>query len=336
MFYIYYNSENQKNVVTYYYMSVIEQAILKSGGKVKELFHCPEKVEQDDSIVTLDAYSFWKSYRRHPKHTILWIQGIIPEETRMKKMNFFMKWLLIVLYIYCEKFALKHCDLLLFVSEGMLNHYREKYGYKGNNYVIMPCSNEKEIYPNAFYDEKYSKPVFMYSGDINEWQCFDEMLILYKKIKEVIPASELRVYTWKQSLAKKKFEQYGVEATVECKKQEELNDAIKSAKYGFLIRKDVDVNNVASPTKMSTYISNGIIPIFSECIGDYAKWLGELHYAVVLGNKYEGMEKVFDLEKETIRSENVKKEYELVFSNYYNSNRYVDLIANKMISLDLI
>lgn len=335
MFYIYYNSEEQKNVVTYYYMSVIEQAIARIGCEVKELFHCPQKVDSNDTIVTLDVYSFWKSYRKHPKHTILWIQGIMPEETKMKNMNFFMKYLLIILYTFCEKFAFKHCDLILFVSEGMLNHYRRKYGYKGNNYIIMPCSNEKELYQNAFYDDKYSKPVFMYSGDINEWQCFDEMLILYKKIKEVIPASELRVYTWKQDLAKKKFEQYGVDATVECKKQEELNDAIKSAKYGFLIRKDVAVNNVASPTKMSTYISNGIIPLFSSCIGDYAKHIGALHYSVPLGNNSEGIEKVFELEKGVIHSKDVKSEYEKVFEGYYNSHLYVSKIAEKMQSLGI-
>ena len=57
-----------------------------------------------------------------------------------------------------------------------------------------------------------------------------------------------------------------------------------------ITRKDIAINKVATPTKMSSYLANGIIPIFSDIIGDFNKVMGKLKYTVPVGQNYEGLE----------------------------------------------
>ena len=53
-------------------------------------------------------------------------------------------------------------------------------------------------------------------------------------------------------------------------KAEELANYYKKAHYGFVLRDDIPVNNVACPTKLVEYMNYGIIPIvLSDEIGDF-------------------------------------------------------------------
>lgn len=59
----------------------------------------------------------------------------------------------------------------------------------------MPCFNQG-INAACFSDEKYSKPTFVYSGNLIKWQCFPQTLDIFKRIQEVIPTAELTILTY--------------------------------------------------------------------------------------------------------------------------------------------
>ena len=209
----------------------------------------------------------------------------------------------------------------------MLEYYRKKYGYNKNNYIIMPCFND-QIKDDAFVDSKYKNPTFVYAGNLAGWQCFPQTVELFKTIKSTIPAATLTVYKPDQEKAKAILSERGVEAMVKYVPYTQLAQEIKCYKYGFLIREDDPVNNVATPTKMCNYLANGIIPIYSNVIGDFKEELASLKYSVPLGSRYEGIEKLFELEKTEIKATDVKTDYMKVFASYYSEENYVNMISN--------
>lgn len=48
-----------------------------------------------------------------------------------------------------------------------------------------------------------------------------------------------------------------------------MSEALADVKFGFVLRNDVPVNRVATPTKLSSYLSAGVIPVFSKYLKDF-------------------------------------------------------------------
>lgn len=318
----------QNSDATLFYMDIIKEGIAKAGFEVTDAFDSNDIKGND--VVTLNPPQYVRVKLKGAKNVSVWFQGIDAEEylrfvpvSRFKKIERY-----IVLSIY-DWIALKRAKVCFFVSKRMLEHYRKKYGYKKNNYVIMPCFNDR-IKDDAFLDSKYKEPSFVYAGNLAGWQCFPETVELFKKIKAKIPNATLTIYSPDQDEAKKILEEKGVCATVKYVPYTQLAEEIKGFKYGFLIRDDDPVNNVATPTKMCNYLANGIIPIYSNVIGDFKEELKGLKYAVPLGIHYEGLEKLYELEDSAIEARSVRADYQTVFDTYYSVEHYVEIISNKL------
>ncbi|MFW2044353.1 hypothetical protein ACG9ZE_22230, partial [Acinetobacter sp. ULE_I053] len=119
-----------------------------------------------------------------PKQFIFhWFQGVTPEEAKMlfsnKRFQGNIRWLYLSLF---ERFVLFFSKFNFFVSDAMLDHYKRKYNYRKNNFMIMPCYNQK-LNINAFHDGKYKDPTFVYAGSLSDWQCINETLQVFKGIQ---------------------------------------------------------------------------------------------------------------------------------------------------------
>lgn len=314
---------------TIFYMDIIKKSVIHAGFEAKDM--CDLNESKNNDVVALSAGSLYSALKKKPKSVSVWFQGIDPEEwmkyvpvNRLKKLERYL-----VLSFY-EWYALRKAKTCFFVSHRMLDFYRKKYGYKGNNYIIMPCFND-QINKDAFSDDKYSKPTFVYAGNLAGWQCFPKIIALYKQIKERIKDAELTIYTPDQDQASAILKEYGVDAVLKYVPYTQLAEEIKNFKYGFLIRDDHPVNNVATPTKMGNYLANGIIPIFSDVIGDFKDELSNLRYSVPLGQDYEGLKRLFELESSNISGSQVFDDYQKVFKSYYSVEHYVDIISKYLI-----
>ena len=151
----------------------------------------------------------------------------------------------------------------------------------------------------------------------------------------MIPDAKLMIYSGDKEIVQAELNKQGVQAEIRFVHYTKLNEEIKQFKYGFLIRKDNVVNNVATPTKMSSYLGNGIIPIFSNVIGDFKQELGKVRYSLPLGTNYEGLDKLADIEKQIITGDDVKKDFKQVFVQYYNESYYIDVISEKIKALKI-
>lgn len=311
-----------------YYVRVIKMAI-ESIGEPVEWIDDTSSITKEDIVITIEPLDAYKAWKKKPKKMVFWFQGVIPEQVKYySKRPKIVVWGATLWCDFVEWYMLKRSDFNFFVSKAMVTHYQKKYGYNKDNYLVMPCFNA-QISKDAFSDEKYSNPKFLYSGNALGWQCFPEIVSLFKQIKEtLIPDAEFKVLSNDEELIKQELQRQGVQAEVKYVPYTEFDSEVRDVKYGFLIRQDNAVNNVATPTKMSSYLANGIIPIFSDVIGDFREELNGLSYAVPLGVNNEGIDKIVSLEKNKIEGIKVYEDFMTVYNRYYNTDYYIKLIGD--------
>lgn len=312
------------------YIKIIELAMVRVGYTV-EYIDETNIISNEDVVLTISPYDFFHVLGKKPRRIIHWVQGIAPEETLVNDTSFWGKYRRYLQYRFMEWYILKKASVLLFVSKNMVNHYHMVYGYNNNNYVIMPCFN-MPLDQTAFYDEKYQSPSFVYTGSLAGWQCFPETMNMYLRIKREIPNAALTVFTKEQDGAKNILKEKGITADVRYLPAEQLALELKKFKYGFLIREDIEVNRVATPIKMNTYMANGIIPIYSGVIGAFKENLGHLKYSVIV-NKEKDLSKLMELEKTTIKAQDVYQDFKKGFEEFYSVSFYIELLSHKFITL---
>ncbi len=84
-----------------------------------------------------------------------------------------------------------------------------------------------------------------------------------------------QILTGEVDKMKKKFKEKNIKldnVDIRGVKTNELAEYYEKAHYGFVLRDDISVNNVACPTKLVEYMNYGIIPIvLSSKIGDFER-----------------------------------------------------------------
>jgi hypothetical protein len=144
----------------------------------------------------------------------------------------------------------------------------------------------------------------------------------------------MTIYTKEHDKAKELLHKYGIEANIKYVPYEQLNNEIKDYKYGFIIREDIEVNRVATPTKMNSYLANGIIPIYTDVVGAYKENISKMRFSIPLEPvTNNGIEKLYELENVEILGNAVLNEYKGLFADYYNREKYVKLLADLLAAI---
>lgn len=305
-----------------FYLKAMEEASSLIGEPVERI-ESLEKVKRGDKVMTTtvnDSARVLLGKRGVKVYT--WYQGIAPEEMAfnakgLKKISSYLVWSL------CDIISLWGSRANIYVSEAMARHYRSKYFFFKKNYAVMPCFNQK-IEPEAFRQEKYDVPSFVYSGSAAKWQCFDKTVELFVEIKKAIPEARFSVFTNMIDKAREIVSDASLaDVDIRSVSYKELPNELRRFKYGFLIRDNHPLNRVATPTKMSSYLGCGVIPVFSPVIKDFNSRLGHLKYAVIAGDTTGFVSKLKELESCRINAEDVLEEYRTVFDDYYCREKYI-------------
>lgn len=306
------------------YMDCIGRACADGGGVYDHIAYRSMPPREDvlihDSVLSA-VYYMLRGYR----NGIVWIQGVLPEESYMRNRSRLRTAVLSGI----ERYVLKRADYVLFVSDEMKRHYEEKYGLSfAGRCFVMPCFNELETLPEAFADGgKYSRNTMLYVGSLNRWQCFEETAALVKKVQERMGEDiPFHVFTRDRDEAQSVLELHGVrQYRVDFAAAEELKHRIAAYKYGFVLRKDHVVNRVATPTKFSNYISCGIIPIYSSCLKSFAAADAEIGLGVVADpdDMDAAAEKIAAHMRSRVEPEEIREKCGRYFSGYYHAPRYI-------------
>jgi hypothetical protein len=315
--------ENDENDATDYYLKIIARAISKKGDIVEKA-NSIQSIAKGDIVITISPKAFFKVWLYNKKqHIIHWFQGITPEETFLIFENNLSRFPRYLIHSFLEQFILRRAVFIFFVSDAMREFYRKKYNYGKSNYFIMPCFNQK-LDICCFNKERYLISSFVYAGSLDKWQCIDETLILFKKIKTLMPDSNLTLLTKETEQAIELINKYNLkDVHVKYVPYYNLNQELQKYKFGFLIRKDIAINNVATPTKMNSYMANGVIPVYYPVIIDFVKVLSQCNYIVKLTDDLNVFRNFDNIDVEKMLSE-----YKFIFDIYYNEDNYINLINN--------
>lgn len=199
------------------------------------------------------------------KRYILDLHGVVPEELVMQGKIFKSK-----IFNIVERILFKKIDIAIAVTNAMANHFSKKYKNAKCHfiiYAILPSHlKSSNIEPGLS-----SKIEVIYSGNTQVWQNIDIMLKiiknnLYENINYTILTGDLNGF--RDKLISSDIDLNKI--TLKSVSPNELEQYYKQSNYGFILRDDILVNNVACPTKIIEYLNYGIIPVvLSENIGDF-------------------------------------------------------------------
>lgn len=310
-----YNNYNNI-VVLKEYLEVIRAALLNNGFEV-EYVKSIENLEKSNTIVFPMAIDAFKYYLRGYRNIILWQQGVTADESFLRNNSRVRHYILNKI----DTFVMRKAKLILFVSEYMRKHYERisKTDFSSKSY-IMPCFNEK--LDSSILDSKnYNNMVFAYVGSLDLWQCFEKTVKLYKKIEDKYPNAFFKVLTFQVDEANQILQKNGVKNySVKCVPKEEVKQELVECTYGFIIREDNIVNRVATPTKLSSYLSTGTLPIFSSCLTDFDATSKGLSCCYSL--KYIEDEAIDDFISKKHELDKIKKDIEYLFDGYYSVEKH--------------
>lgn len=309
------------------YIHIIQNALAKLGEQSEIITDIRKFPKHANLISVTDRSTFLGSVYGRADKIITWYQGIVPEELSLMYEGTILCRPRVALHNRLEKYALSRSDFNIFVSEAMHEHFQLKYGFDKKNYAIMPCFS-RELNRDVFNPYRYEAPKFLFSGSMFRWQCIGPMLNLFKKIKTNLPDASLTIFTLEKAEALRMVAEAGVDASVESINPSELNDRMKDFKYGFIVRDDIKVNNVATPTKMNDYMAAGIIPVISNVVEAYRRHIVS-PFVIKFDNEEDCVEKIMRFESTYIDPSSIRNSYERVFKKYWDIDHYINLFAER-------
>lgn len=322
-----YSDPRSLNEATLFYVGIVEDCLEQYGYSLKRVTKLSD-IKKPNLIFTITHTYYCLAKLRHPfVKTIMWIQGLGIEEAKMNRAKW--KW---PLFYITELYSVRKADFILFVSERMREYYASEFGYSGNNYVIMPCFNL--LYNDKVDYSKFQKPNFVYAGGISTWQSIDKILDVYAEIEKELPEAKLTMLCNDKGYLKDEISKRGIQNfEIKFVPLAELQDELEKYKYGFIIREKNWVNEVATPTKMNSYLAAHIIPIYSDGVNDFERniKLGEFTLmAKTPLNPEEISKAVVAFEKESHNYESFIPLIKDVFDKHYNIETYKLLISEKI------
>lgn len=334
-----YCDKRSLNDATNYYVDMVKECVAERGY---EFFvtHKLAEIKSPDLIFTITGRYFLYSKLRFPfTKTIYWAQGVGVEEVKMRGIASIKSRIKLALVYVAERAAILKSDFLFLVSDRMKEYYAAKYGYKYDEKrcQVMPCFNLQ--LSDSFDAAQYEAPTFVYAGSADVWQCVDNMLAVYSLVERKINDARLVILSSNKDIFEKAINEHSIKNyEIKYIPYQLLNEELHKYKYGFLLREDHIVNNVATPTKMNSYLSNYLIPIYSDAVDDFAKNINIGEFTLMARcplNENDICNMICEFEKAEHDFSNLQREVEKIFAEHYNRERYVRMISSKFNAMNL-
>ncbi|HEN9524451.1 TPA: hypothetical protein U9I82_002881 [Acinetobacter baumannii] len=315
------------NEATIYYVDMLKEAFIEAGYKVFDTESLSD-LKNYNNIFVMSAKWCFIVKLMHPRARIVtWFQGLGGEEALMTRNSIIRK----RLWNCVELFAMKYSWLNIYVSMRMRKYYCDTYKIIDKNFFIIPCFNKQFNFDSLSVVSKYNNPTFVYAGGLDKWQCIEETLKLFSLIEKDLPNANLTILTKDIDKAKELVNKFLIKNfKVDFVPLKNLDEELKKYKYGFIIRDDHIVNNVSTPTKMNSYLANGIIPIYTNVIDDFNQNLNLKNCGLILdvNDRLDAWKKdIINFENVSKNSEfkiRVESEIEEIFGKYYNRESYIN------------
>ena len=239
-----------------------------------------------------------------------------------------------------EKEAVLKADYRMAVSESLVNYWREEYGYKGNEHVVIPCTLDNKYFSadSEFSSEEVIRirkelqvseqdVLLAYAGSTAPWQSFalmESFLMPLMEKDERVKMLFLSKETTDIKRLMKRFPGRIVQKWVEHK---EVLHYLSAADYGLLLREASVTNKVASPTKFAEYLFSGLQILITEDLGDFSSFILNKHCGLLLKNQQRDMH----LKRTEMRFREISRKlafYYFMKDSEKNTSAYVQLLKS--------
>lgn len=318
-----YAPAEQLNEATHYYIETVMRAARALGREPRHVESLRSVPWNADVFVVECKSAFKLRIARPHARCWLWMQGVVPEEARLQ---FGSRWRE-ALWTLFERSTLPKAQGVLMVSQAMRAHFACKYGLTTLPTFVMPCANAA-LDPASFWvPNKYRNPRFVYAGSMHTWQCFDLTLDVYRRVKAQCPRATLTVLTADQAQARRAVEASSaadIDIDIGFVPLAQLQATLATYKYGFVLRAPHVVNRVATPTKVSSYMAAGVIPVMTTAVDDYVTALRGIEPLVMCEHLDASKiaQAILDVEERELQAGAVLRSYSAVFSRYFDHAAY--------------
>lgn len=211
--------------------------------------------------------------------------GVLPEELLYENPN--MQKSLYNYYEKHERLSCKIADCIICQSDEMKQHLVSKYNADGNKIAVFKCGVDVKHFDIKSKEEKNTvrkelgikenDVVFVYAGSMAVWQKIDASLKVFKEYNIHNPNSKFLILTrdidkLNTILDTPEFCNIKESVIVTSVKYEMVPRYLNAADMAFLIRDNVILNAVASPTKLAEYLACGL-PVITSVVAK--KWVKE-------------------------------------------------------------
>lgn len=254
---------------------------------------------------------FFSSMLGFRKSIIFWVQGLIDEEDFLSNGKRWRYWSFKFLLIISVKIS----DKLVVVTKKMFEVLVERYYCKSNKlHIVINCTS-RVSYNNT---EKITNSL-CYIGGLSNWQNIDKILLFFSRLLDESREFFLYIATFDHEKAKELLndhltkEKTNQVSLLKITTKSEVENFLSRMKYGFLLRDNILLNNVASPIKLAEYLSCGVNPIISNSLLEFNDLVMDYKCGIVVhgDNHSKAISKLLDYKHST---QNAILAYETYFT----------------------
>lgn len=334
-FCIYCKSE-EVNDATFRYIDVIRGGLRDAG--MHDLGITQEKniLRQSDFVVTISCLAAIRALAIHPRAEIIhWFQGIEAVERRFlhKGWRGWGRW---VLWTLMERILLRRAKVKLFVSQQMRIFLGDK-EQSSQVSLVIPCYNVDIGNITASEPERYHHINMVYAGSMYPWQCVEQSLEAYRAVRMYRPDATMTIFTREVERASEMCRRMGLtEVRVEAVSPTQLLERLNEFSYGFILRDAMVINEVSTPTKFSSYVGAGVIPIITKATPALVEMASLTAFKITTNTSKEYIEiaeSVLQISESTPSPLDVATSYKAIFEMYFDDTSHKQAIKQAITAL---
>ena len=241
---------------------------------------------------------------------------------------------------HMDERTILNSDVIISVSNALTYYWHQKHPDALAMSYVIPCVVDTNKFSYSPFARKIKRnqwrvtddvPVFVYLGSLAFYQKIDDILHVFSKIKSHFPRSKILILTAEnnfpaiKTLAKK----HGIDddLILFSVSHDDVSAYLSACDVGFLLRDDLLLNNVSSPTKFGEYLACGVPVISSSCICDIKDIIAKYNVGMLFS---EDMDKVIAFAQGVMRS---RQEWANRCVSFVEQNYSWEVYASKLMAI---
>ncbi|MCW5898868.1 MAG: glycosyltransferase [Flavobacteriales bacterium] len=176
--------------------------------------------------------------------------------------------------------VLHQADVRLAVSHALVDHWHDRFGYKGYRHLVIPCTLSRSLEPDDRMSEAHIRgtcgwgqgdTVLVYSGTVVGWQSLELLRDTVEPWLAGAPDRRMLFLSEDHPCIADLRQRHPGQVARMWLEHQQVRAALLECDLGLLLRDPCVTNRVASPTKFAEYLSAGLPVLISEEVGDLTK-----------------------------------------------------------------